>query len=335
VKYKEAAGIRLSAVGLGTWQFGSREWAYGPEYASTVAPEIVRRSLDLGVNLVDTAEIYGYGRSERIVGQALGTRRHEAFLATKLLPILPVDPIVTRRARGSARRLGVDTIDLYQLHWPNRVVPLSATMAPLARLSSEGLLGHIGVSNYSLAGWKRAEEALGAPVVSNQVRYSLIDRRIEDALLPWAQQNDRFVIAYSPLQSGLLSGRYGPDNPPKGLRANSADFLPENLRRVAPLLDVLRRVAAAHDASAAQVALAWLLRRPNVIVIPGASSVAQAESNAVAADLELSDDEDAELTAASDAHQPIRGPQAYQSLAAQAAGRVAKRVRGIADGLRS
>jgi aryl-alcohol dehydrogenase-like predicted oxidoreductase len=335
VRYKEAAGIRLSAVGLGTWQFGSREWAYGPEYASTVAPEILRRSLDLGVNLVDTAEIYGYGRSERIVGQALGSRRHEAFIATKLFPILPVDPIVTRRAKGSARRLGVDVIDLYQLHWPNPVVPLSATMAPLSRLRREGLLGNIGVSNYSLAGWKRAEEALGAPVVSNQVRYSLIDRRIEDALLPWAQQNDRFVIAYSPLQSGLLSGRYGPDNAPKGLRANSPDFLPENLRRVAPLIDVLRRVATAHDASPAQVALAWLLRRPNVIVIPGASSVAQAESNAVAGDLELTDEEDAELTAASDAHQPIQGPHAYQSLASQAAGRAAKRVRGIVEGLRS
>jgi aryl-alcohol dehydrogenase-like predicted oxidoreductase len=349
VKYKEAAGISLSAVGLGTWQFGSRQWAYGTEYASTVAPEILRRSLDLGVNLVDTAEIYGDGHSERIVGQALGSRRDEAFLATKLYPILPlgvriaavlgwpnqVDPIFTGRARGSARRLGVQAIDLYQLHWPNRIVPLSATMAPLARLRSEGLLRHIGVSNYSLAGWKNAEEALEAPVVSNQVRYSLIDRRIEDALLPWAQQNDRFVIAYSPLQSGLLSGRYGPDNLPNGgLRSNSPDFLAENLRRVASLLDVLRRVASAHDAAPAQVALAWLLRRPNVIVIPGASSVAQAESNAAAADLELSDDEDAELTEASDPHQPIPGRASDQSLAVQAASRVAKRVRGIVDGLR-
>ena len=105
MRYVDAGGVHLSAVGLGTWQFGSGEWGYGSEYAETTAPEIVRRSLDLGVNLVDTAEIYGMGRSERIVGRALADRRAEAFVATKLFPVLPVDPVVERRARGSARRL--------------------------------------------------------------------------------------------------------------------------------------------------------------------------------------------------------------------------------------
>jgi aryl-alcohol dehydrogenase-like predicted oxidoreductase len=334
MRFREVGGVRVSVVGLGTWQFGSREWGYGASYASGTAPEILGRSLELGVNFIDTAEIYAFGRSERIVGEALAGRRDQAFLATKLFPILPFDPVVTRRAKLSAGRLGVTQIDLYQVHWPNPAVPIGMTMPPLARLQREGLIGHVGVSNFQLGQWKRADEALGGPVLSNQVRYNLADRRIEREVLPWAQQHDRLVIAYSPLQQGLLSGRYGVDNLPKGMRANTPDFLPENLRRVEPLLAVLRRLAEAHDATPTQVALAWLLRRPNVVVIPGASSVAQAESNARAADLELSDDEDAELTEASDAYRPLRGAEAASTLARQSAGRAAKRVRGIVEGLR-
>ena len=335
MKFLDVAGVRLSSVGLGTWQFGSREWGYGPVYAQGIAPAVLAASLDLGVNLIDTAEIYGFGRSERIVGEALAGRRDEAFLATKLFPILPFDPIVTRRANLSAGRLGTQVIDLYQVHWPNPVVPLSATMRPLARLQREGLVRHVGVSNFSLERWRRAEEHLGGPVLTNQVRYNLVDRRIERDVLPWAGEHDRVVIAYSPLQQGLLSARYGPDNVPKGLRSNTPDFLPENLRRIEPLLGVLRRIADAHDASAAQVSLAWCLRRPNVIVIPGASSVAQAESNAEAADLELTDDEDAELTAASDDFQPIRGAAAVGGMARRTAGHAGGRVRRIVEGLRA
>jgi aryl-alcohol dehydrogenase-like predicted oxidoreductase len=335
MKFLEAAGVRISKVGLGTWQFGSREWAYGATYASGIAPDVLARSLDRGVNLIDTAEIYGFGRSERIVGEALGDRRDEAFVATKLFPILPFDPVLSRRAHLSAGRLNVDAIDLYQVHWPNPVVPLSATMGPLGRLQREGFIRHIGVSNFPLGRWQRAEQLLGGPVVTNQVRYNLIDRRIERDTLPWAQENDRIIIAYSPLQQGVLSGRYGPDNVPKGLRANTRDFLPENLRRIEPLLEVLRRVAAAHDASPAQVALAWCLRRPNVLVIPGASSVAQAESNAAAADVELTDHEDVELTAASDAFMPLGGRQVARDLARRSAERFGGRIRGIVEGLRA
>jgi aryl-alcohol dehydrogenase-like predicted oxidoreductase len=335
MKYREVGGVRLSTVGLGTWQFGSREWGYGPVYATGIAPELVHRSLELGVNLFDTAEIYGFGRSERILGEALVGRRDDAFIATKLFPLMPVDPIVTRRARLSAGRLGIDVIDLYQVHWPNPVVPLSATMGPLARLQRDGMVRHLGVSNFPLGRWKNAEELVGGPVLSNQVRYNLADRRIEREVLPWAQEHGRVVIAYSPLQQGLLSGRYGPDNLPKGMRANTSDFLLENLRRIEPLLGVLRRVAEAHGASASQVSLAWLLRRPNVVVIPGASSLAQAESNAEAADLELTDAEDEELTVASDAYSPIRGPQSLGPLAKGTADRLGERLRGIGRGLRA
>jgi aryl-alcohol dehydrogenase-like predicted oxidoreductase len=163
------------------------------------------------------------------------------------------------------------------------------------------------VSNYDLAHWQAAEAALGGPVLSNQVQYNLVQRGPEAALLPWAQANDRLIIAYSPLAQGFLSGRYGADHRPGGVRAMNPLFLPDNLDRAAALLGALHDVAAAHDATASQVALAWLVRKPNVVVIPGASSVAQLEANAAAADIDLSDEEDAALVAASDAFEPRGG----------------------------
>lgn len=333
MKYVEAGGVRISAIGLGTWQFGSGEWGYGSTYATDTAPRIVRRSLDVGVTLFDTAEAYAFGRSERILGEALGDRRADAFVATKLFPLLPFDPIVSSRARGSLRRLGVDAIDLYQVHWHNPVVPVRATMSALAALQRSGVIRHAGVSNFSLAQWQEAETALGAPVLSNQVKYSLIDRGPERELVPFARDHDRLVIAYSPLAQGLLSGRYDPDHLPGGLRSGTAAFLPDNVRLLVPVLDALREVAAAHDATCSQVALAWLIRRPNVVVIPGASSVEQAEANAAAADLDLSDDEDAALTAASDAYRPVRGMAAAPAMARMRAERVAGRVRRAFDGV--
>jgi aryl-alcohol dehydrogenase-like predicted oxidoreductase len=314
MRYLEVGGVRVSAVGLGTWQFGSREWGYGSAYAEHDAFDIVSRALDLGINLIDTAESYAFGRSERIVGRAIAGRRDEVFLATKILPVMPIPPVVEQRARGSVRRLNVDYLDLYQLHWPNPVVPIGPTMSGMRQLRRSGLVRHVGVSNFSLGGWREAEAALGAPVLSNQVKYSLVARRPEKELLGWAQGNDRLVIAYSPLGQGFLSGRYSSENRPGGMRAFSSLFLPENLERGAPLLAALRDIAKVHDATASQVALAWVLRRPNVVAIPGASSVAQLESNAAAADLELTDEEDARLTGASDAFDPVSGPAALPGI---------------------
>jgi aryl-alcohol dehydrogenase-like predicted oxidoreductase len=333
VRYVEAGGVRVSAIGLGTWQFGSGEWGYGSTYATETAPRIVERSLDLGVTLFDTAEAYAFGRSERILGQALAGRRAEAFVATKLFPLLPVDPVVSSRARGSIRRLGVEAVDLYQVHWHNPVVPVRATMAAMGGLLRSGAVRHVGVSNFSLDRWQEAEAALGAPVLSNQVKFSLVDRAPERDLLPYARDHDRLVIAYSPLAQGLLSGRYDPDHLPGGLRSGTPAFLPDNVRQLAPVLRVLREVAEAHDATPAQVALAWVVRRPNVVVIPGASSVAQAEANAAAADLDLTDEEDAALTAASDAYHPVRGAAALPAVARVRAERFAGRVRRAVEGL--
>jgi len=289
VRYLEAGGARVSVIGLGTWQFGSAEWGYGSGYASGVAGDIVRRALDLGINLVDTAEIYGFGRSERIVGEATRGRRNDVFLATKLFPVgLP--QMVRWRARASARRLGVDHVDLYQQHWASPLFPPGATMPRFRKLIEEGLVDHAGVSNHSLLQWQACDAALGGPVLSNQVRFSLVSREPDREIVPWAQRNGRIVIAYSPLGQGLLSGKYQA-SAPSNFRRFRSDFSAAGRVRREPLVAALRDIAVHHRATAAQVALAWLVNKPNVVAIPGASSVKQLEENAAAADLGLGDDE--------------------------------------------
>jgi aryl-alcohol dehydrogenase-like predicted oxidoreductase len=306
---------KISRIGLGTWQFGSREWGYGEPYAGQEAQAIVRRALELGVTLFDTAEIYGFGRSERILGRALGDDRESVFLATKILPILPVAPVVEQRAVASANRLRVRRLDLYQVHQPNPLVRDGTIMRGMLALRQVGLVGEVGVSNYSLERWRAAEAALGARVLSNQVRYSLVARSPERDLLPFAESQRRVVIAYSPLAQGLLSGRYDrATRPSNRVRATSPLFLPDNLDRAGDLVTTLREVAAAHAATPAQIALAWVLHSPAVVAIPGASSVGQLESNAAAAEIELTDQEYQGLQTASDRFRPVVGPAALPRL---------------------
>jgi aryl-alcohol dehydrogenase-like predicted oxidoreductase len=314
MRYVVVGGVRLSVVGLGTWQFGSPEWGYGRAFAEGEALRITQRALDLGINLIDTAEIYGFGRSERAVGQAIAGRRDEVFIATKVTPVVPLDPIVHQRALSSRRRLGVDRIDLYQAHWPNPVFPPGPLFEALGRLQREGVVTHVGVSNYSLSGWQTGERLLGGPVFSNQVQYNLVDRRAERELVPWAQENDRLIIAYSPLAQGLLSGGYSTKRRPGAMRGMRTLFLPPNLELAEDLIDAVRGVAIKHDATPAQVALAWLIRQPNVVAIPGASSVAQLESNAAAADLDLNDDDDQWLREASDRFHPLTNLGAFSTM---------------------
>ncbi|GGL89750.1 MULTISPECIES: aldo/keto reductase [Micromonospora] len=311
----------MSRIGLGTWQFGSREWGYGSDYEQRAA-QIVRRALDLGVTLFDTAEMYGFGRSERILGAALGEDRSKVVVASKIFPLLPVAPVVQQRAVASATRLGVGHIDLYQVHLANPVIADTTTMRGMRTLQDVGLVGEVGVSNYSLRRWQFAEAALGRRVLTNQVRYSMLDRGPEDDLLPYAAQAGRIVMAYSPLAQGFLSGRYDAGNPPSGsVRRANPYFLPENLARGTQLIETLRAVADAHDATPSQIALAYLLRHPNVVAIPGASSVEQMERNAAAAEIDLTDDEYAALVTAARQFRPVTGLAAVPKLIRARVGR--------------
>jgi aryl-alcohol dehydrogenase-like predicted oxidoreductase len=300
---------KISKIGLGTWQFGSRDWGYGKQYAEQESQAIVRRAIELGVTLFDTAEVYGLGRSERILGQAISGHRDQVFLATKILPVAPLPPVVEQRAVASANRLGVSHLDLYQLHQPNPFVKDSVIMRGMRPLQRIGLVGEVGVSNYPLNRWKAAEDALGSRVLSNQVRYSLVAHGPTDTLIPYSEHSGRVVIAYSPLAQGFLSGRYDASNRPENrVRSYSALFLPVNLERAAGLFRILREVADAHDATPAQIALAWAIRSPAVTAIPGASSVAQLESNVAAAEIDLTDDEWRALRDAAARFQPATGP---------------------------
>lgn len=308
---------RYSVIGLGTWQFGSREWGYGADYDNGEARRIVARARELGVTVFDTAEIYGFGRSERILGSALAASggTDDVVVASKIFPVLPTAAIVQQRGVASAQRLGVQKIDLYQVHQPHPVVGDGTTMRGMRALRDVGVIDEVGVSNYPLRRWQRAEVSLGRRILSNQVQFSLVARAPMVEMLPWAQRTGHVVMAWSPLGQGLLSGRYtAADRPTGGIRATNAMFLPQNLDAVAPLLGVLREVASAHDATPAQIALAWLVHLPNVVAIPGASSVAQVESNAAAADIALAADEHAALTAAAEGFRPLTGMSALPSL---------------------
>jgi aryl-alcohol dehydrogenase-like predicted oxidoreductase len=306
MKYLDVDGIgKVSRIGLGTWQFGSREWGYGDRYASGIAGDIVKRALASGVTLFDTAEVYGLGKSERILGEALGDARAEVAVASKIMPIAPFPAVVKQRERASARRLQLNRIPLYQIHQPNPVFPDSVIMPGMRSLLDSGDIGAAGVSNYSLARWQGADAALGRPVISNQVDFSLARHGALDDLVPFAERENRIVIAYSPLAQGLLGGKYGLNNRPGGVRAVNSLYGTENLRRIEPLLQTLRDVAAEADAKPAQVALAWLISLPGVVAIPGASSVEQLEFNVAAAEIELSADSRDALTTAARAFHPV------------------------------
>ena len=296
MRYVEAAGVRVSAIGLGTWQFGSADWGYGPEYAGHVAPALVRRALELGVTLIDTAEVYGGGTSERIVGQALRSTSDPRFVATKMSPILPILPLMARAAEGSRARLHIEAIDLYQLHWPNPFVPARVQAASLRRVLDRGIVRNVGVSNHSLGRWRSIEAALGRPVISNQVEFSLARFRPARTLVPYAAASDRLIIAFSPLAQGLLA-ETGPlrRNPARVLRRILGAARPAD---AAPLRALVREVAAANGATMSQVALAWLIGHPNTVAIPGARTIAQLEENVRAAELELPADDLARLTEA-------------------------------------
>ncbi|HEY4751914.1 MAG TPA: aldo/keto reductase [Candidatus Limnocylindrales bacterium] len=300
MRYLEVDGLGTSRIGLGTWQFGSREWGYGETYARETAPELLRRAIELGITMIDTAEAYGPARSERIIGEALGGltegQRAGITIATKLMPIAPAEPIVAKQCAGSRRRLRTDRLDLYYVHWPNPFVSPRRVGQAMRPLLSGGVVRRLAVSNHAIEQWQEFERGLRSTAIANQVQFSLVSPGPADALVPYAAEHNRVIVAYSPMGQGLLSGRDFSTLPrmrrTRGPKAQGVD----TASAIATLQQALAEIAIKHGATPAQIALAWVISHPNTIAIPGARTVRQLEQNAAAADLLLSDDELSRLT---------------------------------------
>lgn len=287
------SGLKVSRIGLGAWQVGSSEWGWNKDYGEKDIVEAIMRAHELGVNFIDTAEIYGGGLSEVIVGRAVKEFRDEVVIATKVwVTHLTYDGVI-KACERSLSRLGTDVIDLYQVHWPNPLIPLSSTMRAMERLVELGKVRAIGVSNFSVTRLRKAQECLRREeIVTNQVKYNLVERGIERGLLPYCEREKITIIAYSPLAQGFLTAKYSSSNAPRDLvRRINPLFDPLVLRRAEPLFKLLIDIAERWGASPGQVALAWLLKRPGVVAIPGVKNPQQVESNVAADRIELSEDE--------------------------------------------
>jgi aryl-alcohol dehydrogenase-like predicted oxidoreductase len=293
LEYRELgkSGIKISAVGLGTWQWGSREWGWGRLYGKQDVLDAFQRAMELGINFIDTAEVYGRGKSEEVVGEAIRGHREDMVIATKVWPLNLSYGRVLRAAERSLRRLGVDVIDLYQVHWPNPLFPIQNTMKAMKKLVKEGKIRSVGVSNFNLKRLKAAQDAL-APVelASNQVRYNLLDRQIEAELLPYARTEKITIIAYSPLAQGLLTGKYRSDTRPDSfIQAVNPGFSSRNLTRLVEVNRTLSEIANAHGKTPSQVALNWLMSKENVVAIPGVKKLEYAINDAGATNWRLID----------------------------------------------
>jgi aryl-alcohol dehydrogenase-like predicted oxidoreductase len=296
-------GIRLSPLGLGAWQWGDPFiWKAGPAYTVADMRSGFEAAVQAGVNWVDTAEIYGPGTSEKILGEFL--RSAPVIVATKCFPYPWRFSARSLRGalQGSLKRLGLERVDLYQMHWPGLAVKIEDWMDAMATAAQAGLARAIGVSNYNVEQTRRAADRLARHnlrLASNQIEYSLLHRNPErDGTLAACRELDVTVIAYSPIAKGVLSGKYTPENIPPGLRGRR--YNREYLGRVQPLLGLMREIGQAHGGrTPAQVALNWLICR-EVLPIPGAKNLRQAQDNAGALGWRLTEAEVQTLSAASD-----------------------------------
>jgi aryl-alcohol dehydrogenase-like predicted oxidoreductase len=295
-------------IGVGAWAAGGAEWGRQDENDSI---EAIKCAVAQGVNWVDTAPTYGLGFSEELVGRAIAQLppSERPMVFTKCSRVWDVGGAVhsklspeslRRECEASLSRLGVDVIDLYQIHQPAPEADLEQGWETLIRLRDEGKVRHIGVSNFSVAGLERLRRI--EPVESLQPPYSLIDRRIEGMIVPYCRRHEIGVIVWSPLMRGLLAGHLSRDAiatlPPNDTRRDEPEFREPRLSRNLALVQRLRRVARRHGRTPAQVAIAWTLRDPVVTgAIVGMRSAEQAESIAAAATIELDDDDLDELAA--------------------------------------
>lgn len=295
--------LRISPIGLGAWQWGDRFiWKPGVAYTQDDIRAAFEASLQAGITWVDTAEVYGPWESEKILGGFLKTQK--VFVASKCFPYPWRFSAGSLRGalRGSLKRLGLPSLDLYQMHWPSQWIKEEAWMDAMAEAAQEGLIRAIGVSNYNAERTRRSAERLAKynlPLASNQIEYSLLHRDPErNGTLAACAELGVTVIAYSPIAKGILSGKYTPQNIPPGPRGRqyNADYL----AKVQPLIGLLKEIGVAQGGKTpAQVSLNWLICK-GAAPIPGAKNVRQAQENAGALGWRLTDEQVKALDAASD-----------------------------------
>ena len=301
----ETRFLHAIEMGLGAWQWGDRiVWQYGHGYGDEEVREAFQASLEEGIRFVDTAEIYGNGRSERLLGQFLKETDQPVLIATKFLPF----PwrfgkgSLLRALKGSLARLGVESVDLYQIHWPTPLMNIDTMMAGLAECIKSGMTRTVGVSNFGQTRMLAAYSALAQhniPLASNQVHYSLLRREVEkNGTLARCKELGIRLIAYSPIEKGLLSGKYSVDSPPPGARAREyASLLP----KIGPLLKLMTEIGQDHGGkSNTQVALNWVICK-GALAIPGAKNAAQVQENGGGLGWKLTEAEVIKLDEASDA----------------------------------
>jgi aryl-alcohol dehydrogenase-like predicted oxidoreductase len=299
-------GMEITPIGFGAWAIGGGGWAaaWGPQ-DDDEAVGAIRRAVELGVNWVDTAAVYGLGHSEELVAQALksvpDSERPYVFTKCSLVwdgegdisNVLEKDS-VKRECEESLRRLQTDVIDLYQIHWPRPDEYIEEGWEAMAELKDEGKVRHIGVSNFDVSQMERIGEI--APVETLQPPYNMLNRGVEEEILPYCGENDIGVIVYSPMRSGLLTGKMTPERvanlPSDDWRRNAEDFQEPRLSRNLELVELLEEIGADHGLSPGEVAIAWTLRQPAVTAaIVGGRRPDQVDGIIGAAELRLSEDE--------------------------------------------
>ncbi len=298
-------GPKIPALGLGTWAWGdSLFWQYGEAYGVDDVRAAFENSLAAGVNFLDTAEVYGLGKSEEIIGNLMRSEARPVVVATKYMP-LPwrfSAQSVADALTSSLKRLNVPSVALYQVHWPfDFFMSQKTLMNALADEVDQGRIQTIGVSNYSAKQMREAHSYLaarGIPLAVNQVQYSLLHRHIEaNGVLEAAHNLEVTILAYSPLAQGLLTGKYsvGSDLQPTGARRIDPKFSKKGLQKIEPVLAALHAIGTAHEKTPVQVALNWLIGKGGVVPIPGAKNAQQAEQNAGALGWEMSEGDRAQL----------------------------------------
>jgi aryl-alcohol dehydrogenase-like predicted oxidoreductase len=295
-----STGMDITRIGFGAWAIGGGNWEFGwGDQDDEESIAAIHRALELGVNWIDTAAAYGFGHSEEVVGRALRETSERPYVFTKCSLVEGPDRTVVhslerdsvmREAEGSLERLGVDAIDLYQIHWPDPDPDIEEGWAALAELRDRGMVRHIGVSNFDAEQLRRVQQI--APVETLQPPYSLVEREAEDELLPFAEREGIGVIVYSPMGSGLLTGRMTRERienmPDNDWRKSDPSFQEPELSRHLELVDRLGAVAEAHDTTPGAVAVAWTLQNPAVDgAIVGFRRPDQVDPILAGADLEL------------------------------------------------